>query len=113
MDVIRQCRHCGHLLQTDLIDLGKSPLCQTFLTYEQLDEMEPFYPLQVKVCDNCWLVQVGEYVTPAELFANYEYYSSYSTAWLEHARSRSGQSLRQYRARTRPTTAGCHPQRPV
>ena len=87
MDLTQRCRHCGHSLQANLIDLGKSPLCQTFLTSEQLDEMEAFYPLQVKVCDNCWLVQVDEYVTPAELFANYEYYSSYSTAWLEHARS--------------------------
>ena len=86
MDLTHRCRHCRSPLEATLVDLGKSPLCQTFLTGEQLDEMEPFYPLLVKVCDNCWLVQVDEYVSPGQLFANYEYYSSYSTSWLEHAR---------------------------
>ena len=85
MDLIRQCRHCGTELSTTMVDLGKSPLCQRFLSAEQLDIMEPFYPLHPMVCAECWLVQVDEYLTPAELFANYEYYSSYSTSWLEHA----------------------------
>jgi SAM-dependent methyltransferase len=86
MDLTHRCRHCRSPLEATLVDLGKSPLCQTFLTSAQLDEVEPFYPLLVYVCDNCWLVQVDEYVSPGQLFANYEYYSSYSTSWLEHAR---------------------------
>jgi len=69
-----------------MVDLGKSPLCQRFLTAEELDVMEPFYPLHPMVCSECWLVQVDEYLSPEELFANYEYFSSYSTSWLNHAR---------------------------
>ena len=48
--------------------------------------MEPFYPLPVRVCDACFLVQLDEYVRPDEIFTDYAYFSSYSTSWLEHAR---------------------------
>jgi len=73
-------------LQT-FLDLGVSPLCEGFLTKEQLDAGEVFYPLDVRVCTSCWLVQLGEYVTPADIFAEYAYFASYSDAWLDHARS--------------------------
>jgi hypothetical protein len=63
-----------------------SPLCESYLTADQLDQMEPFYPLHARVCDGCWLVQVQEYVTPERIFTEYAYFSSYSTSWLEHAR---------------------------
>ncbi len=64
-----------------------SPLCETFLTADQLNEMEPFYPLKVWVCDRCFLVQLEEYVSPESIFDDYAYFSSFSDAWLEHARS--------------------------
>ena len=80
------CRFCAAPLTDTVVDLGKSPLCQTILTADELDRMEPFYPLHVHVCRQCWLVQVDEYVDPEGIFANdYPYYSSYSDSWLTHA----------------------------
>jgi SAM-dependent methyltransferase len=64
-----------------------SPLCESFLAREQLNQMEPFYPLHAYVCERCFLVQVEEYVGPERIFDDYAYFSSYSDAWLEHARS--------------------------
>lgn len=82
------CRLCGAGLSHTLVDLGKSPLCETFLSTEQLDRMEPFYPLHVLICDACWLVQLKEYVTPDGIFTDeYPYYSSYSTSWVAHAKA--------------------------
>jgi SAM-dependent methyltransferase len=60
-------------------------LCETFLEASQLNDMEPFYPLNAYVCPGCWLVQVQEYVTPDGIFAHYPYFSSYSDSWLAHA----------------------------
>ncbi len=62
-----------------------SPLCESFRTAEQLNQMEPFYPLHVRVCERCFLVQLEEYVKPADIFTEYAYYSSYSDSWLRHA----------------------------
>lgn len=78
------CRFCGTELTETFIDLGKSPLCETFLTPEQLNEGENFYPLHAYVCPSCFLVQVGEFVSPDEIFREYAYFSSYSEAWLKH-----------------------------
>jgi hypothetical protein len=63
-----------------------SPLSESFLTAEQIDEMEPFYPLHALVCGECFLVQLKEYVKPEHIFTEYAYFSSYSTSWVEHAR---------------------------
>jgi len=68
------------------IDLGMSPLCERFLTASQLDDMEPFYPLHVRICSECLLVQLPEYVAPDEIFTEYAYFSSYSDSWVAHAR---------------------------
>ncbi len=80
------CRFCGRPLTRVFVDLGMSPLCESFLAAEELDRMEPFYPLLVRVCDACFLVQLAEYVRPADIFTDYAYFSSYSTSWLDHAR---------------------------
>ncbi|REK20495.1 MAG: class I SAM-dependent methyltransferase [Actinobacteria bacterium] len=80
------CRFCGSRLTIEMVDLGMHPLCESFLTAEQLDTMEPFYPLDVRVCPECYLAQIGEYVPPEAIFDDYAYYSSFSSAWLEHAR---------------------------
>jgi len=81
------CRLCGAGLKHSLVDLGKSPLCETFLDARQIDMMEPFFPLHVLVCDSCWLVQLKEYVAADGIFTeHYPYFSSYSTSWVEHAR---------------------------
>jgi len=82
----RVCRLCEAPLSTTFLDLGMSPLCESFLTVEQADEMEPYFPLHVLVCDRCFLVQLQEYVKPEHIFSEYAYFSSYSTSWVEHAR---------------------------
>ncbi len=81
-----QCRFCGDALRHTFVDLGMSPLCQTHITEEQLNHMEPFYPLHAYVCSRCFLVQLDEYVSPGEIFSEYAYFSSYSDSWVEHAR---------------------------
>ena len=81
------CRFCHTGLQRTFVDLGMSPLCESFLTRDQLNQMEPFYPLHAYVCEECFLVQVEEYVGPEQIFSEYAYFSSYSRAWLEHAKS--------------------------
>jgi len=63
-----------------------SPLCESYLTPVQLNQMEPFYPLHVYVCDRCFLVQLLEYVSPSDIFGHYAYFSSYSDTWLQHAK---------------------------
>lgn len=80
-----RCRFCGHPLRFTFVDLGMSPLCESFLSLEQLNQMESFYPLHVFVCENCFLVQLEEYVSPGHIFTEYAYFSSYADAWLQHA----------------------------
>jgi SAM-dependent methyltransferase len=79
------CRFCAGAL-APFVDLGMSPPCESFLTGDQLDAMEPFYPLAAEICRDCLLVQLKEYVKPDHIFTEYAYFSSYSDAWLEHAR---------------------------
>ena len=79
------CRFCGAPLRHTFVDLGMSPLCETYLRADQLNDMEPFYPLHAYVCDRCFLVQLQEYVRPEAIFSEYAYFSSYSRSWLAHA----------------------------
>jgi hypothetical protein len=69
-----------------VIDLGMSPLCESFLAANQLETMEPFYPLHVRTCSHCWLAQLPAFVAPAEIFDEYAYFSAFSDSWVEHAR---------------------------
>jgi SAM-dependent methyltransferase len=81
-----ECRLCNAALATTFVDLGMSPLCESVLAVDQIDQMEPYFPLRVLVCNNCFLVQLREYVKPESIFSEYDYFSSYSTSWVEHAR---------------------------
>ncbi len=81
------CRFCRSPLSETFVDLGMSPLCETYLEADQLDRMEPFFPLHVWVCSRCFLVQLGEYVSPEEIFSEYAYFSSYSESWVRHAKT--------------------------
>src|SRR5438552_12107555 len=81
------CRFCKTALGHTYVDLGMSPLCESYLSTEQVNAMEPFYPLKAWVCERCFLVQVRDYVAPEEIFTEYAYFSSYSDSWLRHARS--------------------------
>jgi len=78
------CRFCNKPLQFTFADLGTQPLCETYLKPEQLNEMEPFYPLHVLVCENCYLVQLVPSVTPEKIYRQYAYFSSHSKGWLKH-----------------------------
>ncbi|HEY1536905.1 MAG TPA: hypothetical protein VGF76_22945, partial [Polyangiaceae bacterium] len=73
----QRCRFCETPLKDTVVDLGMSPLCESYLALDQLDRGESFYPLHVKVCRNCFLVQVGEYVRAEEIFSEYAYFSSF------------------------------------
>jgi C-methyltransferase C-terminal domain/Putative zinc binding domain/Methyltransferase domain len=85
-DSVLNCRFCGRPLCQTFVDLGMSPLCQTHITAAQLNQMEPFYPLHTRVCEHCWLVQLPQFVAPADIFSEYAYFSSYADSWVEHAR---------------------------
>jgi hypothetical protein len=80
------CRFCGTGLRYSFVDLGMSPLCESYLRVDQLNQREPFFPLHVYVCEKCFLVQLQEYVRVEEIFTEYAYFSSYSDSWLDHAR---------------------------
>src|ERR1700690_2536411 len=80
------CRFCGAALTHTLVDLGMSPLCESFLAPDQLDAMEPFYPLHVRVCPSCLLVQLPAYVAREEIFREYAYFSAFSDSWVDHSR---------------------------
>jgi SAM-dependent methyltransferase len=80
------CVSCGADLRHTFVDLGMSPLCESYVPAEKLNHMEPFYPLHVHVCDRCFLVQLQEYVSPEEIFTEYAYFSSYAESWVEHMR---------------------------
>lgn len=78
------CRFCGGPLH-QFLDLGVSPLCESYLSVEQLGAPETFYPLVASVCHDCFLVQLPEQVSPVNIFTEYAYFSSYSDDWLTHA----------------------------
>ncbi|MBC6988796.1 class I SAM-dependent methyltransferase [Hymenobacter sp. BT491] len=80
------CRFCGSPLDVTLVNLGTSPLCQDHVRPHEFNRAESFYPLHARVCRNCFLVQLDEFVSPAEVFNDYAYFSSYSASWLRHAK---------------------------
>jgi hypothetical protein len=84
---VPRCRFCEKPLQQTVVDLGMSPLCESYLSASQINQMEPFYPLHVRVCGRCFLVQLEEYVSPENIFTDYAYFSSYSDTWLAHAKA--------------------------
>jgi SAM-dependent methyltransferase len=80
------CRFCSAPLEHTFVDLGMSPLCESYVPRERLGAMEPFYPLHVRICEQCLLVQLEEFVAPEDIFTEYAYFSSYSDSWVAHAR---------------------------
>ncbi len=81
----KRCRFCESLLAHTFLDLGMSPLANSYVKPEHLNQMEPFYPLHVYVCEHCLLVQLEEFSSPQSIFGDYAYFSSYSDSWLQHA----------------------------
>jgi SAM-dependent methyltransferase len=80
-----RCRSCGAPLHRTFVNLGMSPPCEDFLTPDRLDDMERFYPLHARICEECLLVQLPADITPDEIFREYAYFSSYSDSWVAHA----------------------------
>jgi SAM-dependent methyltransferase len=81
------CRFCAAPLRHTFVDLGMSPLCESYVSAGRLGAMEPFYPLHARICERCLLVQLEEFVAPEEIFTEYAYFSSYSDSWVAHARA--------------------------
>jgi C-methyltransferase C-terminal domain/Putative zinc binding domain/Methyltransferase domain len=79
-----RCRLCAASLSRTFVDLGMSPLANAYLRPQQMNSMEPFFPLRVWICDSCLLVQVPEFESPENIFADYAYFSSFSETWLRH-----------------------------
>jgi SAM-dependent methyltransferase len=84
---VTTCRFCNAALSHEFADLGVSPLSNAYVRPEDLQRMEPFFPLTVYVCAACLLVQLPAFETPENIFSDYAYFSSYSDSWLAHARS--------------------------
>jgi len=80
----KACRFCGAGLQSTFVDLGMSPLCETYPSAAELSHGEVYYPLHVYVCEECWLVQLEEYESAESIFSDYPYFASYSDSWLKH-----------------------------
>jgi C-methyltransferase-like protein/putative zinc binding protein/methyltransferase family protein len=81
-----ECRLCGAELADTFVDLGMSPLCESYIPADSLDDVERFYPLHVRQCSSCLLVQLPAYVSGEEIFSHYAYFSSYSDSWVAHAK---------------------------
>jgi 2-polyprenyl-3-methyl-5-hydroxy-6-metoxy-1,4-benzoquinol methylase len=85
--LLPKCRLCGAELTRTFVDLGMSPLCESYVDPSRLDAAETFYPLNVRICESCLLVQLPAYVAGEDIFSDYAYFSSYSDSWVEHARN--------------------------
>jgi SAM-dependent methyltransferase len=86
MPTSHNCRLCGAPLTRTFVDLGMSPLCESYVSEERLDDAEVFYPLHVRLCDACLLVQLPAYVCGEHIYSDYAYFSSYSDSWVAHAK---------------------------
>jgi SAM-dependent methyltransferase len=80
------CRLCGAELKLTFVDIGMSPLCESYIAADRTDDPEVFYPLHVRVCEKCLLVQLPAYVAGEDIFSDYAYFSSYSDSWVAHAK---------------------------
>jgi 2-polyprenyl-3-methyl-5-hydroxy-6-metoxy-1,4-benzoquinol methylase len=90
------CRFCGADLRRTFVDLGMSPLCESYPASADFNRGEIFYPLHTYVCERCFLVQLEEYETPASIFTDYLYFSSYSDSWLKHCENYCQKMTKQF-----------------
>jgi 2-polyprenyl-3-methyl-5-hydroxy-6-metoxy-1,4-benzoquinol methylase len=90
------CRFCENPLQHIFVDLGVSPLANSYLKPDQINRMEPFYPLRAYVCTQCYLVQVPVFQSSEAIFGEYAYFSSFSDSWLQHAKAYTGSMIERF-----------------
>jgi hypothetical protein len=93
---MKSCRFCGGELRTTFVDLGTSPLCESYPSTADLNRGETYYPLHVYVCERCFLVQLEEYESAENIFSDYAYFSSYSDSWLKHAENYRNKMMTQF-----------------
>jgi SAM-dependent methyltransferase len=86
MSSLHTCRLCGAELRLTFVDIGMSPLCESYVAADRTDDPEVFYPLHVRLCEKCLLVQLPAYVAGEDIFSDYAYFSSYSDSWVAHAK---------------------------
>jgi len=82
-----RCRLCRSYRLVSVLDLGATPPCEAFLTRDDLDLPETTFPLHLRLCEDCLLLQIPALITPEDTFTEYAYFSSYSDSWVQHARS--------------------------
>ena len=90
------CRFCSTPLHQTFVDLGVTPLCESYVSAERYNEAEPFYPLRAYVCDACFLVQIEVLVPPDEIFTEYAYFSSYADTWVQHAKDYAAMAVARF-----------------
>src|ERR1700731_306343 len=90
------CRFCGAELTRTFVDLGRSPLANSFLRPDDLSSGEVYFPLHVYICDKCLLVQLQEFEHPENIFSDYLYFSSYSESWLRHCQNYAEAMTKRY-----------------
>ena len=90
------CRFCGAALTESVVDLGRSPPANAYLTAEELGNPEPTFPLHAYVCGSCFLVQLQDFQSPDELFGDYAYFSSYSDTWMKHVERYCDDMIRRF-----------------
>jgi 2-polyprenyl-3-methyl-5-hydroxy-6-metoxy-1,4-benzoquinol methylase len=91
-----KCRFSGKPLEHTFVDLGMTPLANSYLTADQLNEAERFYPLHAYVCEDSLLVQLEQFESPDHIFSDYAYFSSYSDTWLSHAREYTSMMIERF-----------------
>jgi len=92
----KPCRFCGTELQQIFVDLGMSPLCETYPSAEDLNRGEIYYPLHAYVCSRCFLVQLEEFESGENIFSDYPYFSSYSNSWLRHCENYCDKAMKRF-----------------
>ena len=92
-----KCRFCESKIFTNFIDLGKTPLSNQFLKKVHLKKKEKRFPLHAYICKNCLLVQLDEFESPAKIFSEYVYFSSFSKSWLEHSKIFVNKMIKKYK----------------
>src|SRR5271154_5272848 len=93
---IKSCRFCAADLRRTFVDLGMSPLCESYPSASDLNHGETYYPLHVYVCERCFLVQLEQYETAENIFSDYAYFSSYSDSWLKHSENYCDQMTKRF-----------------
>ena len=94
--IIKNCRFCDSPLKYTFVDLGVSPLANSYIHPDNSQKMEAFYPLHVYVCESCFLVQLDDFISPESIFREYSYFSGFSDTWLKHTKNYTDQIIERF-----------------